>query len=175
MALIVETGSGVAGANSYISLVDADIYAAGTNFRGAWDDLSDPDKESRLIEAALLMDQTANYKGYKTYSSGTLRWPRSGVSDLDGIEIPSNSIPFQLKNAQMEMAFTLSLGTDPNATPETLGVKELQVDVIGIKFTDDMAAGLEKKPLPDKVLMWLRGLIVSASIRGLRFGQLIPS
>jgi hypothetical protein len=104
-----------------------------------------------------------------------LRWPRTGVYDLDGIEISSTTIPYQLKYAQVEMAFTLSLGTDPNATPESLGVKELKVDVIDIKFTDDMAAGLERKILPDKVLAWLRGLVYSSRVRGLRFGQLIPS
>jgi hypothetical protein len=108
MAIIVEDGTGVVGANSYVSVAELEAFAAarGITIVG--------DPETLLIRA---MDyiETLDYCGRKLNSVQSLQWPRYGVW-VDGYPYAVNTIPTELKNALMQTALSIDAGVDPLST-----------------------------------------------------------
>jgi DnaT-like ssDNA binding protein len=135
--LIVEDGSGLPNANSYISLDDARIYAES---RGI--ELSDDDQTAiiQLIQGAdfLNIPQFAcQYAGTKLNPTQALAWPRVDVFSCNGV-IADGTIPTQLKYAQVAVAGAIESGVDlyPNGTTapikrETVGPLTTEYDVTG--------------------------------------------
>lgn len=109
MALIVEDGSGVAGAESYCTVVYATAYHANRG-NAAWAALaSDTIREQSLRKATDYLTQIFNgrWKGYKTHTDQPLDWPRQNVYREDSgfkIYVDSETIPVELKNACCELA-----------------------------------------------------------------------
>lgn len=107
MAIIVENGSIVTNANSYVSEAELAAYATarGVTLTG--------DQEVLLIKA---MDyiEGQNFKGVKWTRDQPLQWPRNDVW-LDGYLLDASSIPQLLKNAQMEAAISIDGSVDPLA------------------------------------------------------------
>jgi hypothetical protein len=106
MSLVVETGSGSATAESYISLANADLYFAAHGSPAEWTGLTDAAKESALRYAAAWMDEHYRWLGVISYPSTPqkLDWPRAGVVDNEGRVIASDSIPQAIKDLQCEAA-----------------------------------------------------------------------
>jgi len=109
MALVIEDGSGVTGANSYISVTDAKAYAAA---RGLTIGTVDAAIEILLTKALdyieALRDQ---FQGVKVSSTQALQWPRTGVQ-VDGYDVAEDEIPAILPQAQARLAvdaYTLDL------------------------------------------------------------------
>jgi hypothetical protein len=105
VTIVVEDGTNVTGANSYISLADAKTYF---NNRGdqTFDALT-PDKMGAcLVRGASAMDYWLNgrWRGRRANQIQALDWPRIGMIDSDGYCVPKNTIPQKLKNAQCEIA-----------------------------------------------------------------------
>lgn len=128
MTLIVEDGSIVAGANTYVSDSDYTTYAAA---RGKTIGSSAATREQELILAMDYIESHRNqFQGTKVSSTQPLQWPRSGVY-IDGFLIGSDEIPQDLKNAQIEAAILanstalLPSGSTQNVQSEKLG--ELQI------------------------------------------------
>ena len=103
MALTIEDGTIVTGANSYVTLIEIRAF---TLARGL--DLSavdDADIEALAIKAMDYLEaQRGHYQGKKT-EPGTqaLQWPRKGVYiDCDEI-LDQNEIPQELKDAQCQL------------------------------------------------------------------------
>ena len=137
MTLIVEDGSGVANANSYITLAEARSYAIQ---RGVTLSATDSALEVDLIKSMdYLESQRSNYKGVKTSPTYALQWPRYGVS-IDGTEIASNVIPVELKNAQAQLAMAIATGVDllPTATGAAFVVSE-KVGPIETKYAENVS------------------------------------
>ena len=151
--LVVETGAGLSNSNSYVTVAEADTYLSTNKYYSAWADYDDEDKANVLIIASRLIDSYMNWFGTKTVESSAMRWPREGVYSLDGVEISSVSIPQNLKNAVCEFAYT-QYSTNREQESGSLGISELKVDVIELKFdkTD------RPFTMPNNVIIWLRGL-----------------
>lgn len=114
MTIIVETGSGVAGAESYATVAQVDSYWSGraTNPNSAvWAALTTASKESSLREATSYLDATygASYIGKRRGYVQGLLWPRSGALDSDGYPLPD--LPQELVTAVAELAVRASTGT----------------------------------------------------------------
>jgi hypothetical protein len=153
MAITVETGAGVAGANSYISVVDCDSYHA---LRGSadWVAATDADKESALVKAAQYLD-SINWVGRKTLRTNAMAWPREsygeansfivypsgqeirgGIIDRDGFEIEVDEIPIEVINAQCEAALRIIQGVDLLPDLERGGqVIREKIDVIETEYS----------------------------------------
>jgi len=105
MALTIETGSGVAGANSYVSVVDAQAWVTA---RG----IAVTVTEALLLKAMDYLESLrAEYQGTKTSSTQALQWPRADVY-IDGTLFDANAIPTELISAQCQLAcdaYTLTL------------------------------------------------------------------
>lgn len=107
MALIVETGAGVSGAESYADVAAIDAYwAARPNnaLATVWDGGDTDAKEGAAREATAYLDATYGslYRGYrKDYDQG-LEWPRTDALDETARDLPD--LPQQLPNAVCELA-----------------------------------------------------------------------
>lgn len=124
MALIVEDGTKVTGANSYVSDADYVAYAAA---RGVTIGADATTRKQELIKAMDFLESYRDeFKGTKLTRDQALQWPRYEVW-IDSYAIDSDTIPDELKNAQMEAAIlsiTTSLspsGSVQNVQSESIG------------------------------------------------------
>ena len=99
MTLIIETGQGLPGAESYASAADLVMYAGKFGVVVPGDV---PAQEALLRRAALAMDGMT-WKGRKTSSEQALSWPRREVL-LDHEIKPSNYLPARIQYGQMALA-----------------------------------------------------------------------
>lgn len=101
ISIIVEDGSLVNGANSYVNLATARQFALN---RGKSLPASDDEANAALIRAMDYIEaKRRQFKGVKVSPTQSLQWPRKCV-DIDGEDFPENAIPIELKNAQCQLA-----------------------------------------------------------------------
>jgi len=101
MALIVENGSIVEGANSYATLAQIRAYAAD---RGVT--LSDDDTvltPYAILATDYLESKSDLFVGKQVQTNQPLSWPRQGVIQTDNSYFPTNQIPPALVNAQCQL------------------------------------------------------------------------
>lgn len=110
MALIVEDGTGLSTAESYISAVDASAYHS---LRGntLWSTMSTNEQEQALRRATDYMGMAYSqaWQGRRVSSTQALDWPRVDVV-VNGWYVDSNVIPVIVKNACAELAFKAAAG-----------------------------------------------------------------
>lgn len=111
MALVIENGSIVAGAESFATAAELVTYAA--NF-GRVIPANTTAQESLLRRAALQMSAMP-WKGSLVSEVQALSWPRYNVMRDDWL-VPSNTIPAQIKAGQMALA--AEIHGDDLAPPE---------------------------------------------------------
>ena len=130
MALIIEDGSIVAGANSFVTDTELQTYANLRNF-----DLpaTQPDREALLVQGMdYLFSKEADFKGCRVSIDQPLMYPRRGAT-VNGFNVPITSIPMNLKAAQMELALAASTITlMPNESLQN--VQSTKVDVLQISY-----------------------------------------
>jgi hypothetical protein len=120
MALIVEDGSVVAGAESYGSVAEADAYFTSIGI-STWTGTV-PVKEAALRKATAYIDTKygQRLKGYRKSTSQVLRWPRVMVEDDDvswgsAVYLSDTTIPTNIKRATFEAALrSLTAPLDPD-------------------------------------------------------------
>lgn len=102
MPLTVEDGTLVTGADSYVSLDDADAWWTANGAPVAWTGLSDAAKEGRLRAAARYLQdaQRLPFTGAPHAWDQALVWPRLGALNF-GIPVPSDAIPGPVIDAQL--------------------------------------------------------------------------
>lgn len=140
IAIIVEDGSGVLNANSYVSVDDAREYA---NSRGTELPEDDDEVASMLIRASDYLEaQECRYQGKRTSPSQALAWPRSGVV-LNCDALPANVIPKSLIAAQVQLAMAINAGFDlqPNISPQDYVTRE-KVGPIETEYADPTKVGI---------------------------------
>lgn len=164
MPLIVEDGSIVPGANGYISVAELKAYWADRNHTFTQDD---PTLEGAIVVSTQHVDLNNNFKGSIVSDSQSLEWPRSGVIDGRGREIPPDEIPQQLKNAVCEYAKRNAEGTDLDPDDEGKGQVKREKFVVDVleeetEYTEN-THGIVSFPAADK---WLDGLTTSGGSLG---------
>lgn len=156
MALTVEDGSGIEGANSYVSLAEARAYATS---RGLTLPADDAQAEALVIKAMDFIESEARgpYKGIPTYPGvDNLKWPREGVV-INDAELAPNKIPATLKKAVAQLAIEIQ-AVDPIPTLSGQVVKREKVDVLETEYAIDYKAG-QKPPVMTKVDLLLAPLL----------------
>jgi hypothetical protein len=104
MALVIEDGSGVTGANSYISEADARTYASDRGLTLPAAGTGTDPLIALLIKAKDYIESfRAEFQGVKAASTNPLQWPRSGAY-LDGYLIGDDEVPDVLPQAQAQLA-----------------------------------------------------------------------
>lgn len=124
MALTVEDGSGVSGADSYISLTDARAILTPL---GQDLDAVDATAEQQLRNAVVYLESyRQQFKGCKVAKENPLQWPRYGVW-IDGFAVLATEIPQELKDAQVFAAWEIENGGNlqQTTTGESVKLKEV--------------------------------------------------
>ena len=139
MALIVETGAIIAGADSYVAATDCDTYHAARG-NTAWTG-TDAVKEYALRKAVAYLDghYRNRLKGVMVDPiNQLLAWPRYDVV-IDGVILASDTIPQKLKDAQCELAL-IALSADL-APSVSAGIKREKIDVLETEYFAGAPAG----------------------------------
>jgi hypothetical protein len=104
MAFVVEDGSGLTTATSYVSIAEADAYTSELGLT-AWTGTTSA-KQTALIKAQRYITQVYRgvWKGVRKTELQSLDWPRLDVMDVDGYDVDSESVPAPIKEAQIELA-----------------------------------------------------------------------
>ena len=144
MALIVESGSGVAGAESYASTAFADTYwGARTHLASSstWLAATTAHKEGALREATAFVDATyaPYYRGIQAGTVQGLLWPRSGAVDDAGYDLPG--LPVAMQNAACELAARALAATLAPDLARGGAIKTEKVDVLSVTYFDGAQAG----------------------------------
>ena len=137
--LVVEDGSIVADANSYIDYDYAENYHA---LRGnsAWADGDSTQKQYAIIRATQAIDSIykGKWKGNPTeYGTQELEWPRSGVT-VGTNSVDNNIIPAAIKKAVCEAALR-ELENPNGLTPDLERggeIKRVKADVVEVEYMD---------------------------------------
>ena len=109
MALIIEDGTIVENANSFVTVQEARDYAAA---RGTTLPVADADVEYALVKAGdYLLSYESRLKGVRVDVNQTMIYPRQGVVLFDSL-VDETNIPKQLKDAQIVLASYAADGTE---------------------------------------------------------------
>lgn len=112
--LIVEDGTGVVDANSYIDLAYLESYAED---RGFTLPSTDEAKEILVVKAMDYIERK-NFQGHKSVSDQELQWPRDGVY-IDCELIDVDVIPEILKKAVAQLVVEQQAGIPLYPAPRT--------------------------------------------------------
>ncbi len=145
--MTIDATAGGSSSDSYCTLVEADAYHDGILHTAAWN-VVEEDKEPALKQATAILDMRYTWAGKKKTDTQALRWPRTGVADVDGYALDSDVIPDSLKNATAEFARYL-ISNDPSVVAGK-GISSVE----GIVF--DKSDRLDQ--IPDNVKTMLASL-----------------
>ncbi len=147
MVWVVEDGTIVTDANTYISTTDAIAYAAA---RGITISISDVDV---LMTQAMDFLESRVYSGDLTEDDQPLQQPRENVY-VNGILQTSSQIVSRMSKSECEIMMAISQGYDPMA-PVTRTVKEESFAVFKKVYMDNSV----DNPISTKINMWLAPLL----------------
>jgi hypothetical protein len=182
ITITVEDGTGLAGANSYVSAADADIYHSNRG-RSSWGLLTADAKATALIAGTQFIDSIYNWIGSRRSKTQGLKWPRiqglddSGnailLVDRDGFDI--DAVPQAVVDACAEAAF-LSLTDDLFQDTDPRGkIVRKKTDVLETEYQPDSA---QLKPAPPTIFGALNailkglyippssGMVIGKAVRG---------
>lgn len=157
--MIIEDGTGVAGANSYMTTTEATAYH--TTFGNTGWPSDTQLQETALIYATLALDANygRNYESFRLPGTQELLWPRYQFYDRDLQFRAQGVIPKELKYALAELALMYFQGTDlyPQDLKES-SITEEAVSVGEIKTMTKYATPTKVSPFR-KVDMLLRSIL----------------
>lgn len=106
--------------NSYATIATADTYLGDAARALAWSGLSTSEKARALISATRLLDKQC-WQGVKTNASPTqtMQWPRTGVMRADGTTVDPATVPLEIIDGMIELAFDLSQDTSLEGSSST--------------------------------------------------------
>lgn len=111
MPIIIETGAGLADAESYASVAAADTRCASLGLT-AWAALAEVDKEISLRKAMVFMaTYRTRWAGRRVHQHQALDWPRYNVA-VDGFTVLSTIVPAEVVNACIDLAVRAGRGED---------------------------------------------------------------
>lgn len=156
VTLVLETGAGVPGANSYVSLEYADEYFTTHPFYSdAWQSIFDSERrKALLIAGSRQLDVQFLWRGTQVTTTQGLQWPRYGAYDDYGTYISQNVIPERLMQAACEMAYYLTKGDVGQNTQAAQGLDRLKIDVIELEFSGNTSQPV----VSNAIISLLRGL-----------------
>lgn len=161
MALIVETGAGLANAEAY---ADAAAFAAWhlANY-GTATTATNPQAEAAIRRAVAYLD---GQKWVGTKSRGRLQalaWPRADAVDAEGEEIAATSVPAEVIAAQHALT-RAEIANPGTLSPDvTLGGQKVLTEVKGIRWEVQKAPNTvdAARAVVTAAMDRIRGLLVS--------------
>jgi hypothetical protein len=133
--VIVENGSLVANANSFVTRDDVLAYCVNRGYSFSLTDTALAD--AAVIKGADWLKNTMrlNYRGSLRTATQTMPWPREDASMYRGPSIANTVVPQCVKDAQCELAYRAFAGT--NLQPDLArggATKREKLDVIEVEY-----------------------------------------
>jgi hypothetical protein len=136
ITIIVEDGSNVANANSYVSVATAREYA---EYRGIELDADDETVAAQIIVGMDYLEaKECDFQGERTYEDQALSWPRKCVY-INCKEFAEDAIPNQLKGALVQLVMAQEEGIDiaPNSSPDDF-ITSAKVGPLSVTYADPL-------------------------------------
>lgn len=164
MALVVEDGSGLSTAESYLSVAATDTYNLVHANDATWIAASTGAKEIALREATQYLEATyfGRWQGSKYSGTQALSWPREDV-ELDGWELDRDTLPQKLLDATAELAVRAVSSELMPDQDEPGGIAAESVVVGPIEVSTTYAGAKSQAPWFRLVDGLLRGLVMDGS------------
>jgi hypothetical protein len=155
MALIIEDGTGVSGANSYITVAEARAFA---DLRNLLLPSGDAQLEILIVKAFDYLE-ALDYKGEEANPPQDASFPRKNLY-IQGVLFSESQVPFKLKQAQCQLSFEAT-SFDLQPTGDGREVLKEKVDVIEVQYAEK---GISvARPTFIKVNGFLRDLVKAGS------------
>lgn len=165
MSLIIEDGTQVTGATSYLTLVQARAYATARNITLSADDAV---LEGQVLQAMdFLESYSSKFKGELVARAQPLSWPRSGVV-IESWSWNSNEIPRQVLNALYALIMEVHAGEDlfnPSAAALPTVKKRLE-GAVAVEYANPGQALKVSKAQPSRTHILL--LLKNSGLRAVR-------
>ena len=136
MTLVVEDGTGLANADSYITVAQYKAYADGRGYD--YSTLTDAQIEVKLREGVQFVDTIGRFKGVQLTEGQALEFPRSGCYDWNGREV--TGVPKRVKDAQAEATYKAQSGTLYTDADRGGMIKSESVGPISVTYMDGAPA-----------------------------------
>jgi len=138
--LLVEDGSIVVNANTYLNLTTAEPYVAKTRGETTWAALTNEVQADYLKLATQYLETHFRWYGNTHSDSQQLQWPRSKNYDDKGRVMTAGTIPDQIKRAEawlaVEIALDPGLLEDADTIDRAGDVKSWSTDGLDVSFGD---------------------------------------
>jgi hypothetical protein len=136
---VVEDGTGLSTATSYVSVADADSYVSTMGGNATWEAATNAQKQGALMYATRYLDDSFQWYSFIYSTSQALGWPRNSFTDKEGRTIPAATVHEPIKNATVEMALAhLSGGINETSS------EGIQSEKIGDSSITYRAGGSQK-------------------------------
>lgn len=166
---VVEDGTGLSTATSYVSLEEATRFAALVPADETWGNSYQIPQQGALIRASWFLDERVIWNGEKAVEGSGLAWPRKGVKDREGNDVAENTIPREVKMAAFELA--------RQSLNEALGYEDDQSALNALKVGDielDFKETYTKPKMPSHFTYLLLGLgKVFSGAGGIAFKRIV--
>ncbi|QKV17850.1 DnaT-like ssDNA-binding protein [Oricola thermophila] len=166
MALIVEDGSIVAGADCYADVAAFDAWD--TDFYGTASTATTADKEAAIRRAVVYLD-SLSWKGRRLEGRSQPRaWPREGVADGEGNIIPTDEVPAEVIFAQHRLARAEL--TSPGALDAEFkasdAVKREKVGQIEVEYVRGASVADDARTIVAMAMDEIQGLLTGGDVTG---------
>lgn len=152
--MIVEDGTGLSDANSYVSVEFADDYFSA---RGVSEWSAFENKEQILVKATDFIDSIFQWYGKKEFEGQALRFPRTELYDYEGLAV--KGVPNCLKQAVCDAALLALNGNDLFLTKDANGnVVSERIGELAFTYSKTENETVASSTLYDSINTKLRGL-----------------
>lgn len=159
MPLVVEDGTGLAGAESYLAVTAFKAWADGRGYSYAGK--TDLQVEQALRRGTAYVDATygALFTGARVKGRDqALEWPRAGASDYSGVTVGSTSVPAEILNGTGEAALReLAARLNPDLKPGGGVVRRVKAASVEVEFAPGAGPNVKTYPAIDAALARLIG------------------
>lgn len=154
VCLVKEDGSIVANANTYIDGTDAESLL--NTIGETLEDFSEREIELHLFKAMRQLESYRNtFQGSKVSSTQSLQFPRQYVV-IDGYDIASDEIPYELKMSQAVITLLLLQGEELQVSTDGSAVISESIGPISVQYTPSGSTSSEvHNPILDTYLTCL--------------------
>jgi len=164
MPLIVEDGTGVSGANSFVTLTEARDFAT---LRGI--DLPVAGTGDAALTAFLVKGtdylKSFSYQGTQTtVGEAYLPWPRTGYY-VDDLEFDVDTVPIGMKNALIQLAIEQNSGIVLHATATGFAVVREKIGPIDTEYATPKGSYNAAKAVMPAVAAYLKPYLTNIGIR----------
>lgn len=154
MALIVETGQIVEGANTYVDLTEVRAYAGA---RGVTVSDDDAVLSGQIINAMDYLEGfEPRFRGNRVSAAQSLSWPRKNVV-VHGFDFPDDEIPNELKSAECQLVLAIANGVDLAPIAQGPAIKREKLGPLETEY--DTASGAAPAPILRTFLLVLAPLL----------------